>query len=272
MTLNRSAATGEENVSQVTTQPMPATLDAARGTSEGGMQTELINELGTPSLHTNDPVECIDEILVAQAKGGSVTAFEHLVERYETRVFRLAQTIARSREDAEEIMQDTFVQAFKNLPGFRGDSRFYTWLVRITINAGLMKIRGRRLNVISIDDPVEIEEGILPRELEDWGPSPEQRYSQVELQEILATTIGELPRGYRTVFQLRDIEGFSTEETAHVLDLSPTAVKSRLRRARVKLRESLDKHFRLTDATGIGLPQFERMGWARHVPGPADGS
>jgi RNA polymerase sigma-70 factor, ECF subfamily len=236
------------------------------------MQTELINELGEPSLRASTPVEYTEEKLVTQAKGGSMTAFEHLVERYEARVFRLAQAIARSREDAEDIMQDAFVQAFKNLPGFRGGSRFYTWLARITINASLMKIRQRRRSMISIDDPIETEEGILTRELEDWGPTPEQRYSQVELQEILATTIDELPRGYRTVFQLRDVEGFSTEETAHALDLSPTAVKSRLRRARLKLRDSLDRYFRLPHAARIRLAQSARTGRARHVPWLAAGS
>lgn len=223
------------------------------------MRTELTNELGAPSLRTSNPVGCVEETLVTQAKGGSVTAFEQLVERYETRVFRLAQTIAHSREDAEEIMQDTFIQAFKNLPGFRGNSRFYAWLARITVNAGLMKVRGRRHNVISIDGRAGLGEAILPRELEDWGPTPEQRYSQTELQEILATTIGELPRGYRSVFQLRDIEGFSTEETAHALELSPTAVKSRLHRARLRMRDSLDKYFRLT---GIRLQRSARIGQA----------
>jgi RNA polymerase sigma-70 factor, ECF subfamily len=272
MTLNGSAATGKEIVSRVTAPLIPLSLQAVQETSEVKMQTELINELAAPSFHANNLFERVEAELVAQAKGGSVTAFENLVERYETRVFRLAQTIAHSREDAEEIMQDTFVQAFKHLPGFRGDSRFYTWLARITINAGLMKIRGRRRNVISLDDPVETQEGIMPREFEDWGPTPEQRYSQVELREILAVTIGELPRRYRIVFQLRDVEGFSTEETARALDLSTTAVKSRLRRARFKLRNSLDKYFRLTDATGIRLSQFARIGRARHVSGPADGS
>lgn len=209
------------------------------------MQTELINEFNTTasSFSAYDSVRDEQE-LVREATGGSLEAFEQLVERYEARVFRLAQTIAHSHEDAEEITQDAFVKAFKNLSHFRGDSRFYTWLVRITINEGLMKLRRRRFNLVSIDEPFEKEDGTVPRELEDWGPSPEQRYSQKELREILATTIGELPPGYRTVFQLRDVEGFSTEQTARALDLTPTAVKSRLRRARLQLRDSLDDYFR----------------------------
>ena len=213
------------------------------------MQTRPINQSDsvTPSLRASkDSGERSEETLVAEAKGGALIAFEKLVERYEARVFRLAQTIAHSREDAEEIMQNAFVQAFKNLSQFRGDSRFYTWLVRITINEGLMMVRRRRLNEISIDDSVETEEGILPRELEDWGPTPEQSYSQKELQDILARTIGQLPPGHRTVFQLRDVEGFSTGETAEALALSASAVKSRLQRARFQLRGALTKYFEAT--------------------------
>jgi RNA polymerase sigma-70 factor, ECF subfamily len=100
------------------------------------------------------------------------------------------------------------VQAFRNLSRFRGDSRFYTWLVRITINEGLMRMRRRRLIEISIDDSIETEEGALLRELKDCEPTPEQRYSQEQLRSVLATTIDQLPPGYRDVFQLRDVEGF----------------------------------------------------------------
>jgi RNA polymerase sigma-70 factor, ECF subfamily len=211
------------------------------------MQAELINQSYrvTPSLRTNEGSgEWDEEKLVAEAKRGSLAAFDQLVEWYEARVFRLAQRIAHSREDAEEIMQNAFVQAFKNLSRFRGESRFYTWLVRITINEGLMKVRGRRSNEISIDDSLETEEGARARELEDWGPTPEQRYSQGELRGILATTIGQLSPGHRTVFQLREVEGFSTGETAEALALSTSAVKTRLRRARLQVRQSLNKYFK----------------------------
>lgn len=157
-------------------------------------------------------------------------------------MFRVARRIARTYEDAEEIMQDAFVQAYKNLCNFRGESRFYTWLVRITINAGLMKMRRRRYNEISID--VDEKEGLFLSGIEDWGPNPEQRYSQEELHDILETTIAQLPPGYRIVFQLRDVEDLSTEETAHALSLTPTAVKSRLRRARGQLRVLLNRYFK----------------------------
>jgi RNA polymerase sigma-70 factor, ECF subfamily len=183
-----------------------------------------------------------EEHLVAEARGGSLAAFEQLVECHESKIFRVARRIARSYEDAEDIMQEAFVQAYKNLSNFRGESRFYTWLVRITINAGLMSMRRRHLNEVSIDVPAK--EGLSFSEIQDWGPNPEQRYSQEELHGILEAAIAQLTPGYRIVFQLREVEGFSTEETAQALSLSLTAVKSRLRRARVQLRESLNRYFK----------------------------
>lgn len=208
------------------------------------MLAELISEQNSviPSLRTHDS-DINENILVAEAKGGSLAAFGELVERYEARVLRVAQRFAHSREDAEEIMQDAFVKAFKNLPQFRGDSRFYTWLVRITINEGLMKVRGRRQTVLSIDDAVETEKRTPFLQIEDRGPTPEQRYSQHELRNILSATIGQLSPRYRVVFHLREVHGFSTKQTARVLDVSQAAVKSRLRRARSQLRDSLGTYF-----------------------------
>lgn len=181
--------------------------------------------------------------LITQAKAGSQDAFERLVERYERRIFRLAENITRNRQDAEDVMQNALVKAFLNLSGFREDSRFYTWLVRITVNEALMDIRRRRLNEVSMDDSAEPDGPLLRDELEDWGPSPEQHYSQHQMQTILSTTIRTLSPGDRMVFQLRDIEGLSTEETAQALGLSSSAVKSRLQRARLRLRRYLNRYF-----------------------------
>lgn len=182
--------------------------------------------------------------LIAEAKDGSSAAVEDLVRRYERRLFRLAQNITSNYEDAEEVVQNAFVKAFQNLASFRGESRFYTWLVRIATNEALMKIRGRRFRQVSIDSPTEAQERSDAREIEDWGPNPEERYSQEELRTLLTVTINKLDPGYRIVFQLRDIEGLSTDETATVLGLSLPAVKSRLKRARLRLRDSLDVYFR----------------------------
>lgn len=197
--------------------------------------------LATPSR--SSLIETSVQDLVAQAQSGSTMAFERLVERYERRIFRLAQNITHNREDAEDVMQNALVKAFRKLPTFRGDSSFYTWLVRITVNEALMGIRRRRWNEVSMDDSGESDAPLLRDEIEDWGPSPEQSYSQTELQEILAKTIRRLDPGYRIVFQLRDVEGFSTRETAHTLSLSSAAVKSRLQRARLQLRRSLNRYF-----------------------------
>jgi RNA polymerase sigma-70 factor, ECF subfamily len=185
-----------------------------------------------------------EQYLIVKARNGSPAAIELLVSRYESRIFRLARNITGNHEDAEEVIQDAFVKAFHNLATFRGDSRFYTWLVRIVVNQALMKIRSRRFKEVSIDQARDTEGDITPSDPEDWGPNPEERYSQEELRMILETTIGELDPGYRIVFQLRDIEGFSTEETARTLELSLSAVKSRLQRARLQLRNSLDNYFR----------------------------
>jgi RNA polymerase sigma-70 factor (ECF subfamily) len=182
--------------------------------------------------------------LVAAAKGGSLDAFQELVSRYEAKIYRLAWNITRNKEDAEDAMQDAFLKAFQHLDGFEGGSRFYTWLVRIAVNEALMKLRKRRPNQVSLDEPVQSDDDLMPRDLQDWGPSPEQRYARTELNQILTDAIEELDSPYRMAFVLRDVSELSTEETAEALGISVPAVKSRLLRARLKLREKLDHHFR----------------------------
>ena len=185
--------------------------------------------------------------LVAAAKGGDITAFETLVGRYERKIFRLAQNITQNKEDAEDVMQEAFLKSYQHLDEFQGNSRFYTWLVRIAVNQALMKLRKRRPNVVSLDEEVNTGEETVPRDVQDWGPSPADRYAQTELSGILTNAISELDPSFRVVFQLRDIEELSTEETADVLNLSVPAVKSRLLRARLKLRQKLDRYFRRGD-------------------------
>ncbi len=144
-------------------------------------------------------------------------------------------------------MQDAFLQAFRHLNGFQGDSRFSTWLTRIAINQALMKLRKHRPNQVSLDESIETEDdSFLPREIADWGPTPEQRYSQQELQRILKDAIARLNPSRRIVFQLRDVEGFSTAEIAQILGISVAAVKSRALRARLELREALNRYFRIS--------------------------
>ena len=186
-----------------------------------------------------------DVALVARAKEGDTAAFEQLVRQYERQIFRVAQHITQNREDAEDITQDAFLKAYEKLEQFQGNSKFSTWLVRIAVNESLMRLRKRKTSkTVSMDEDVHTEDGSIPRDFAEWRPNPEQQYNQAELGDILRKTIQGLPAGFRTVFTLRDIENLSTEETAEALGLSVPAVKSRLLRARLQLRERLSRYFR----------------------------
>ena len=190
--------------------------------------------------------------LVQAAKRGDDSAFEELVRRYDRNVFRIAQHITQNREDAEDVVQEAFLKAYSNLAKFQEQSKFYTWLVRIAVNEALMKLRRKKPErTVSLDEDIKTEDDSLPREIADWSPNPEQMYNQAELREILTRTIQGLPSGFRTVFVLRDVEGLSTEETAEALELSIPAVKSRLLRARLQLRERLNRFFQ-KKASGDG--------------------
>ena len=186
-----------------------------------------------------------DYALVAEAKAGSYEAFEELVNRYENKIYRLGINITGSPEDAEDVLQEAFLKAFQHLPDFREDSRFYTWLVRIAVNEGLMKLRKRRTDrSVPIADEIGDEGEVVPREFADWKPDPEQSYAQAEIETILRNAAQTLPPAYRTVFLLRDVEDLSTAETASVLSLTEGTVKARLFRARLMLREELSKIFK----------------------------
>jgi RNA polymerase sigma-70 factor (ECF subfamily) len=186
-----------------------------------------------------------DVALVERAKAGDTAAFEQLVKQYDRQIYRTALHITQNREDAEDITQDVFFKAFQKLEQFQGNSKFSTWLVRIAVNESLMRLRRRKTSkTVSMDQDVETEEGAIPRDFAEWRPNPEQIFSQSELGDILRKTIAGLPPGFRTVFTLRDIENLSTEETAEALGLSVPAVKSRLLRARLQLRERLSRYFR----------------------------
>lgn len=199
-----------------------------------------------PTYLPSQVVKDDEPVLVHAAKSGDVQAFETLVGRYDRKIFRLTQNITQNREDAEDIVQDTFFKAFQKINQFQGNSKFYTWLVRIAVNESLMRLRKRRSQkTVSMDDDIQTEQGSIPRDFADWMPNPEQNYNQAELADILRKTIKGLPPGFRTVFALRDIDGLSTEETAHALGLSVPAVKSRLLRARLQLRERLSRYFRV---------------------------
>ncbi|MFP5204980.1 MAG: sigma-70 family RNA polymerase sigma factor [Acidobacteriota bacterium] len=210
-----------------------------------------------PTIQSNagESEEHPDLALVARVRAGDLSAYDTLVRKYERQIFRIAQHITQNREDAEDVMQDAFLKAYEKLDQFQGNAKFYTWLVRIAVNESLMRLRKRRTSkTVSMDENIETDEGTVPRDFADWAPDPEQNYDNAELSEILRRTIQGLPRGFRVVFALRDVEGLSTEETAEALGLSVPAVKSRLLRARLQLRERLSRHFR-SGAKPAPLPQ-----------------
>ena len=185
-----------------------------------------------------------DLALVHACKSGNAAAFEELVKRYDTKLFRIAQHITHNREDAQDAVQEAFLKVFRKLTQFQENSQFSTWLTRITVNESLMKLRKQRHNKeFSIDNNFESEDHSLTSELADWARNPEELYRGFELRNILRSELQELQPGLRVVFVLRDIEGLSTEETAEVLESTPVAVKARLWRARLKLRERLSKYF-----------------------------
>jgi len=190
------------------------------------------------------PEELTELELVEKAKAGDTASFGELVERYDRNIYRLAKHITQNEHDAEDVLQETFLKAFANLGQFQGNSKFYTWLVRIAVNESLMKLRRRKADKsVSLDERLETEDDSVPREIASWDENPEQRYGREEINAILTHAIDSLSPGFRTVFLLRDVEGFSTEETATALKLSVPAVKSRLLRARLQLREKLNRTF-----------------------------
>jgi len=183
--------------------------------------------------------------LVHASKNGDVAAFEQLVKRYDRKLLRIAQSVTHNREDSQDAVQEAFLKAFQNLDQFREDAQFSTWLIRITLNQSLMKLRKQRImREISLDEEVQADGDMPPMDVTDWSPNPEQLYWASELRDILIKTLEELRPMLRTVFVLRDIEGLSIHQTADVLNLTHAAVKARLWRVRLQLRESLSKYFR----------------------------
>ena len=180
--------------------------------------------------------------LVLAAKRGDGLAFDMLVERYQRRVLAIARRF--SREDAEDIAQQSFQRAFVHLHKFEGKSSFATWLTRIAINEALMWLRsGRRLREVSIEESTGNAEATLPREMPDSRPGPESAVLQDERNRILSVAMNELTPKIRTAIELRELRELSTQEAARVMGLSTGAVKGRLFHGRKKLRQVLKRHF-----------------------------
>lgn len=189
-----------------------------------------------------------DTTLVRAAQRGDKHAFAQLVAKYEQRVYNLARKMMRDQQDAEDVLQETFLSVYRHLDEFQGDAAFATWLYRIATNASLMKLRGRKPPPLSLDEPVESDayagDGAMPREIVDWNFTPEEALLSTEVREQMDAAVAALPESMRAVFVLRDIEGLSVQETAEVLGISVPNVKTRLHRARLMLRENLSAYFK----------------------------
>jgi RNA polymerase sigma-70 factor, ECF subfamily len=181
-----------------------------------------------------------DEQLVRRAQADDERAFGELVNRYEAKVYSLALKMLRNPEDAEDVLQDTFLRAYRGIKSFQGHSTFSTWIYRITANSALMRLRKRQLPTVSIEDADERE---APINIADWAPGPVERMLNQETQVAMNEAVESLPPEFRQVFVLRDIEELSNAEVAEILDLSVAAVKSRLHRARLKVRNRLAAYF-----------------------------
>lgn len=186
-----------------------------------------------------------DEDLVRRAQQDDERAFGELVTRYESKVYSLAMKMLRNPEDAEDVLQETFLRAYRGIKSFKGNSTFSTWIYRITANSALMRLRKKQLPQVSIEDSDERD---APISIADWAPGPVEQLLNQEMQRVMDEAIEALPPEFRQVFILRDVEEMSNADVAEILDLSVAAVKSRLHRARLKVRNRLAQYFSETKA------------------------
>jgi len=187
-------------------------------------------------------IEDPDTGLVANAQAGDLEAFEKLIRRHSQTLYRTLMAILSNADESQDALQDALLSAFKHIGGFQGRSKFSTWLISIARNTALQRLRDRK-HVESLDERVDDDEDFRPRQIRDWHDDPEQVYSKSEIRELVEKGILGLPAKYRIVLMLRDIEQLSTEEVARQLGLSVPALKARLLRGRLMLRESLAPHF-----------------------------
>ena len=184
--------------------------------------------------------------LLERLKAGDEQAFAAVVDRYSAQAYRIARSITRDRQDAEEVVQDVFLTVFRKIGSFEGRSAFTTWLYRITVNAAMMKIRGRDERTEEDVEkwlPVFDGEGHHVHSVEAWSANPENLLLQQERRKVVRQAVATLPAEYRAVLALRDLQGLSGEEVAEILGLSLAAVKTRLHRARLALRGKLATYF-----------------------------
>ncbi|MGM0427119.1 MAG: RNA polymerase sigma factor [Thermodesulfobacteriota bacterium] len=195
--------------------------------------------------------EMTDAELIEQFKAGSMEAMEQIVSRYENRIFTFGLKMCGQLQDAEDIVQETFLNAFRYLDGFRQEAKLRNWLFKIAASACIKKRRKKKCepdHELSLDAFPGNGDGDTPYEIPDWSNDPSDAVMSGELKQIMDTAIQALPHKNRLVFNLRDIEGFSTKETADILDISIESAKTRLHRARRFLRDKLSNAYKEREA------------------------
>ena len=192
-------------------------------------------------MNKTTPIKTID---LQALQNKDKRAFALLVDQESDRIYRLALKMVGNIQDAEDILQETFIKAYDGIDQFEGRSKLSTWLYRIAVNESLMLLRRRKDNLISIDAGTETEQGdVLPRQIVDWCCLPEKELMSSETRVHIHNAVQTLSASNRAAFLLRDMEGLSTRETAQALDISESALKVRLMRARMQLREALTTYF-----------------------------
>lgn len=198
----------------------------------------------TEAAHRHDPGQDGEEALLDRLRAGDKAACAECIEQHAPAVYRLALRMMGSEAEAEDVVQETFLSAFRAIDRFEGRSGLGTWLFRIAHNTALMRLRRLEPLFVPVDDP-GLDDGAtpLPRELFDWCCLPERDFETEEARREVEAAVRALPEILRAVFVLRELEGLSTEQTAEALDLSSEAVRTRLHRARLWLRERLSGYF-----------------------------
>jgi RNA polymerase sigma-70 factor (ECF subfamily) len=187
-----------------------------------------------------------EEQLVRDLQAGKVEVFDEIANRYQRKIYSLSFNLTRNQMDAQDITQDVLLTLFRKIHTFQGKSAFSSWVYRITLNAGYMKLRSRKKEqFVSLDDalPVFNGSGFHQEKIKDWSESTESLLFANETREMIEKSVEQLPEKEKVVFLLRDVEGLSTEKVGEVLDLTVPAVKSRLHRARLFLRKRLANYF-----------------------------
>jgi RNA polymerase sigma-70 factor, ECF subfamily len=209
-------------------------------------------------LMSKEPDSVAEKFSLAALRAGDRAEFSRVVEAFSGPIYRLGLKMLENPQDAEDILQETFLKAFRGIHTFDGRANISTWLYRIAVNEALMRLRRKTPATVSIDEPLETPEGDeAPQEIVDWCCLPEAELMSVENRKVLDAAVDRLPPAMKVVFILRDIQELSTQETAQALNLSQEAVKTRLSRARMRLREELSGYYR------------ERLMTSRKEPGYA---